>query len=250
MARRVLLRAALFAVTLLIALLVLAPASLLGIAVEHASKGDLTLTESTGTLWHGRGVIVGMRSGARAPVEWRVNSANLFPPTINISVSLNSSNPVNLSIGSASVTLTNAEITVPAELIADVLPAARAYKLAGQVRLQSSRLQLEQDRATGTVLVNWRNATSAWIAVAPLGAYDIRCDFTGASGAATLSTVSGPLLASGHAQWSDTSSSARITARATGPQATPLKAWLTAIAVEQPDGAFQFTSPATGANAR
>ena len=71
---------------LVVALVVVAPARVAGVALERASQGALALTSTDGTLWHGRGTL---RAGTVGlPVTWRLEPGALLRG--NVAVTLGS----------------------------------------------------------------------------------------------------------------------------------------------------------------
>lgn len=233
----------LFIATLVSALLALAPASLLGVPVERATEGRLTLADATNKFWHGQANVIGAGSGISVPVMWRIVGVGVWPPEISVDVRVRDGDPVKVAARIGHLKLGRMDITLPALLAADAIKSAGNYRPKGVVRLRSDHLQIDGQSITGRVMVTWADAGLGGIDVDPLGSFDIDCDVTGTSGTATIKSTTGPLLANGGARWSQSSYALELEARGSGPRADVLTAWLRTVAVEKPDGAFSIIWP-------
>lgn len=120
-----------------------APATLADERLATATGGRLRLAMPTGTLWHGRAVVVDTRGAARVPIEWRLD-------------------PWSLIGGLPSIALHAPEGAIPAYAI----DAAAG----GLLSLTAPSLVVDGERLAGDVRVDWR---AARIALTPTASLDL-----------------------------------------------------------------------------
>jgi hypothetical protein len=233
--------ALLFAASFVSALLVLAPARLLGLAIEHATEGRLTLASTSGTIWRGHAYLAGTISGITIPVSWSASSIGVFTPQFSADVRIANAEPIEFTVKIDRIELVHVDVALPMPLIAELMQGISGYQFEGIVRLRADHINIGRQSVTGHLVANWTNAGTGMIDVAPLGSFDINCDMRGLSGTATLKSTAGPLLANGNARWSKSNRSANIEMRAEGPRAKILEAWLRTVAAEKPPGTFRIT---------
>lgn len=193
----------------LLTVLVLFPASWLGVLLEKQTGGRLTLADAHGTLWAGSGYIGGAPNN-REPIT------PLLPGRLSWQLS-----PMIL-LGSVDATLEDDDALSPQIHVtgswhllrvspgAIWLPAERLWVLgaplntiqpAGQLRLSWETLELARQGGrtsmTGAMKLEIRDITSRLSPVKPLGSYDLGVNWQGTQAALTLKTLKGPMLLDG-----------------------------------------------------
>lgn len=190
------------------------PAAYLAQAVESASTGRVLLAEPEGTVWSGRGrpafVSSGKteaaRSAALPALAWRVDEFGIAPPRLGFTVAGEGlvGQPFRVRWKAGQVTVEPGEIHGPARVLEAVGAPFNTLRPGGDVTLAWDTLSVDRGAAgyTGTLTVEWREASSALSSVAPLGSYRFTARGINGAVAIELATTSGPLLLSGAGQWS------------------------------------------------
>jgi general secretion pathway protein N len=194
--RRVLL-ALLFGSVFLFGLLVFAPASLMGYALERASGGTLTLAQTAGSVWQGSGVAL-LRKKSRyqtlGSYRWTINI-----PGVALEVREGEGAPmiVRYAPFSGSINIDKLHITLPASIMEIGAPQLGPYQLQGSLEASSDHLTLDNAGLNGKITVDWLRAASGLSEIRPLGDYRILLQGNGGSVDANLSTLSGKLQLTG-----------------------------------------------------
>lgn len=233
-------------VAYVLALIAIAPATLLDAHLQRASNGRLRLAEARGTVWSGAGRIeireAGARTGLGRNVAWRVVPESLPRGRLLCEVGLEEAAgliPVTLSF--SRIELSNAEVNLPAAVLGLAAPKLVPLGLTGEVLFQAREVAFAKEEMKGSALVRWRAAGSALTPLSPLGEYELRLDGTGAMVHAALSTVSGPLRLDGKGSWKHGDNVAfQGTARISPEHRQQLAPLLRLIAVENGKGVFDL----------
>lgn len=189
-----------------VGLLVWAPATIVDAELKRATNGRLRLSQAQGTIWAGSGLLeLRDARGSNAIAKqfaWRVLPDSLWRARLVGEVVLeNQARPLLVSATFSKVTITNAEINLPAAAMALAEPRLKPLKLSGDVALRTTNLAMGAGEMLGTVTLQWRNAGSAFTPVSPIGSYELKLNGEGKSVSATLSTTQGPLQLDGSGGW-------------------------------------------------
>lgn len=229
-----------------LALLALAPASLIDAALRDASAGRLRVAEAQGSLWSGRGEIE-VRDGRgdsalSRPLSWRLRPAALMLARLGFVVTLDgSSAPFPLTLSWSRAEVTDARFSLPASALANALPKLGPFGLGGDVDVQISRVAITGDVVRGGASVQWRGASSALTPVAPLGDYQFRFDGDDGDVHTSLRTLHGPLQLDGHGDWAQGGRPQFLAVAQMSPAARQqLAPFLRLVAVERADGSFEW----------
>lgn len=229
-----------------LALIGMAPASLVDAAVGDASNGRLRVAQARGTLWSGDGQLEvrdsrGYSALAR-PLTWRLQPLALLGARLAYVLELGAATPAfPLTISWSRIELANVRGTVPASALAAALPKLAPYGLSGDLDIQISRLAIGAGVSQGSATVQWRAASSLLSPVAPLGDYQLHFEGDGARLRSTLHTVQGPLQLDGQGSWPQGDKPVFVaTARMPPPSRQQLAPFLRLIAVERGDGSFEW----------
>ncbi len=201
-----------FAATYFVCLLLItAPASLLDFSLQRASNGRLSLSNSTGTIWHGSATPT-LHTGKDSTIalhtlHWHVKPQALLRGQFKADLNwenLESTAPMELTLDRKSVILSNLFLPMPAEVISELSPYLKPAQFSGNLRLESPQLIYADNQLLGNATANWNQAGSAMSAVHPLGDYQIDIVAAQDSLRATLITQRGALLLNGQGNWTPT----------------------------------------------
>lgn len=229
-----------------LALVVIAPATLVDIGLQRASDGHLRLAEARGTLWSGSGQIEirdsGGRTGVARRLVWRIMPASLLRGHLLCEVGFGeTAKRFPLTVSPSRIEMTDAAISVPAEVLGLGVPKLAPLGLTGNVLIRVARLSIARDGIDGTATVQWRAAGSTLSPVSPLGDYEVRLDGDGMTVHAYLRTIEGPLRLDGKGSWTQGDRPAFLAMASVPPrhqdQLAPL---LRLIAVERDEGQFEL----------
>jgi hypothetical protein len=148
---------------LVAAAVAIAPASLVNPSIERASGGNVSLAETDGTVWNGRGILA-VGNAARIPVAWRLEAWPLLQGEARIALvaptPAGGAPRAELVVRAGDVSVRAVDATLPAELVAAV--AARAgVKLAGAVHVTSPALEWTRTAFNGGARLEWADAQFA-----------------------------------------------------------------------------------------
>lgn len=182
---------------------VLAPASLLNLWLERASAGTFLLANADGTVWSGSGDLL-LKSDTHfvsfGAYAWKIQPARMLSGALQFDVwQGDTGNPmgVRFSPFKRELGLIGLRAVLPAQILEIFSPKLRAYRLSGEIELESSGLLLSERGVEGRAEVNWTQAGSALSDVYPLGNYRIQLEGAWPVLNLELSTQSGKLLLSG-----------------------------------------------------
>lgn len=194
--RRVLLALA-FGSVFLVGLFVFAPASLMGYALERVSGGALSLVQTTGSVWHGSGVVL-LRQNSRyqtlGSYRWNLK---LFSAALQVQTGESAPMTVRYVPFAGRIDIDDLRIVLPASIIEVVAPQLGPYQLQGSLEASSGHLTLDSAGMNGQITVDWLNAASALSEIRPLGDYRVLLKSNGPAMDAQLSTLSGKLQLAG-----------------------------------------------------
>lgn len=186
-----------------------APASLLDAALQRASDGRLSLSNSQGTIWHGsaaptlhtgRDTIIALHT-----LNWRVIPQAWLTGQFKVKLNwedLTSATPMELTLDRQSIVLDNLFLPMPAGIIGELSPYLKPAQFSGNLSIESPQITYTGRQLTGNATARWNQAGSAMSAVHPLGDYQIDIRAAQDKLSAVLSTQRGALLLNGQGNWS------------------------------------------------
>jgi general secretion pathway protein N len=229
-----------------LALVVIAPATLVDAGLQRASHGRLRLAEASGTLWSGSGQIeirdASGRTGIARNFGWHAMPESLLRGHLVLELEISQSGrPFPVTLSWSGFQLANAEISLPASVLGLGAPKLAPLGLTGEILIHVARLSIASDAMEGNATVQWRAAGSTLTPVSPLGDYEIRLDGEGRMVHAFLRTVAGPLQLDGKGSWTPGDKAAFLaTARVPPQHQQQLSPLLRLIAVERSEGSFEL----------
>lgn len=227
-----------------LALVVTAPATLTDTMLRNVSDGRLRLADAQGSVWSGSGQLLirdaAGRVGVARSLSWQLQPAALWRARLVYRIDFGAdSRPFPVTLAWSHVTLTNANIDLPAATLGYVVPKLAALALGGEVHLQIANLVIGQRTLQGETTLQWHNAGSALSPVSPLGDYQLHLTGAGNELRVVLTTLQGPLQLYGEGAWADGSRpNFAISATVPPDLRQRLEPFLRLIAVKQVDGSF------------
>jgi len=181
-------------VVALAAIVALAPAALVGVAVDRMSGGAASLADAEGTVWRGRGIL-DVRQALRIPLEWRLDALPLARGEVRIAIAppgpATSAPRADLSAHGNAVTVRSLELSLPAAAIAALAPRA-GVRLDGELRVASPSLEWTGTAFSGGALVRWQDARFAIANEASIPLGNVTADLVAAG-----DRVAGPITNDG-----------------------------------------------------
>lgn len=189
-----------------------APAWLLGSALQKFVPNIVTLQQTHGSVWNGRG-----RAQARLPhgaaldlgvVRWRLQPLALVTGKLAaeleaLDVPQGGRVQVSVAIGvDRSARLTGLRAQMPAALLAQLVPQLGLLQPDGRVEIFSDALTLADSGAEGKLTATWRRFATKMSKVNPLGDYKLDTELGKGPISFRLSSPAGPLLIEGSGNWS------------------------------------------------
>jgi general secretion pathway protein N len=229
-----------------IALMALAPATLIDAGLERATNGRLRLAQAEGTVWSGSGKIeirdAAGRRGIAKELSWRVLPVSLLRARLVCEVGVGqpaSTFPVSVSF--SRIEVAKADISLPAAVLGLGVPKLAPLGLTGEVQLRIASVAISRGLMDGTATLQWLAAGSTLTSVSPLGDYELRLDGAGTTIHAYLRTTEGPLFLDGTGSWQQgTNPAFQVEARVAAPQQPQLAPLMRLIAVERGEGKFEI----------
>jgi general secretion pathway protein N len=240
------------AALLLLALSIIAPATLVDGRLEALSAGKLRLSNASGTLWNGAGDVRMLPGSTSIPVTWHIAAWPLLRGELRGTLSvLDDPAPASFTLSRSAKVVRNVALAAPADAVLGAVGVPLALVTAGgNVGLRIGELTWRDERVDGQLALRWDQAT---LQATPVGLRlsprvalgDVRFDGTGQGSAitGTLSNTGGDIEINGTASVS-ANGAARVDAIVrprTGIDADRANAIGLALgAMGQPDGSGAF----------
>lgn len=188
-------------------LLYQAPASLVASWIYQKSDQQIVLTQAEGTLWNGKATLALSANTAESPVsvghlQWQVFPLQLLLGRVYTAISWNEVPPFWLTVETARTHIEHINITIPADIISQLIPALHTAQLGGQLNLRSESISVTSDAIAGEAAIDWQQASSPLSQINPLGSYHAQLSADASGVHIQLSSLIGPLLLDGNGLWS------------------------------------------------
>ena len=186
------------------ALIALAPASLLSAVISSASKGQFTLANTEGRIWHGSAMpALRQHNGNLMVLErmhWDISILPMFTGKLAVELRwdhVDQAVPMRLTATLAQVELKDAVVPLYAGLFGEVVPLMKPVQLNGPLLIRSPQFVFTRQGMQGSASAIWSNASSVLSAVRPLGQYHIDMTGSGSRLDLVLRTDNGLLVLDG-----------------------------------------------------
>lgn len=227
-------------------LVVLAPATLLDVALKRSTDGRVRLPEAHGSVWSGAGQLE-LRdptghAGVGTALSWTFQPQSLLRGRLGFEVAVGGATrrfPVRLS--PFGLEFSNADFMLPAAALGVATPRMAMLEPTGNLHVRIPMLSYRGDVFSGHGVVDWLSAGSSLTPVAPLGDYQVRFVGTANGLNASLRTLSGPLRLDGGASRSDGEAMVLFaTARVDAQHQQQLAPFLRLIAIQRSAGLYEL----------
>jgi hypothetical protein len=145
------------------AIAALAPAALVGVALERESGGRLALAGTEGTVWRGRGTLVSGNE-FRLPLAWSIAALPLATGELRLRLAPHAgggSTPAGeFALRTGAIAARALDVTLPADLVLAAAPRA-GVRASGDMRLVSASLGWTDSFFTGSARLAWHDARLA-----------------------------------------------------------------------------------------
>jgi general secretion pathway protein N len=161
-----------FAAVVLLALAVvaLAPASLVVTAVENATSSRIALAEVDGTVWNGSGTLVD-GEGRRLPLAWKTDGVAAARGKLHLRVMprANEAGPrADITLDDGKMHARDVALVVPATWLAESFARALPIAVTGDVAVTIASLDWASQGSAGDARFEWRDARLSAAGAAPL----------------------------------------------------------------------------------
>ena len=148
----------------LVALVMLAPASLLDNRLERATGGQVRLADATGTAWNGRGAITNAQRTWSLPVGWTIDPRSIVrgEPAITLRAADGGDVPRGESaLRSGAIALDGVSFTVPAAMLNGSLAPGSTLAFGGNIAFDAQHAGWSDQGGDGAATVRWGGARAA-----------------------------------------------------------------------------------------
>jgi general secretion pathway protein N len=187
-----------------IVLIVSAPASLIGPALNYASNGRIDLANAKGIIWNGTASPILIQRGGGLitlnSLHWDISALALLKFKIIAQLNWETEQqvqPMNVIASFDQVELQHTYFPLPAILLDEASDFLKPAALRGQIILRGDSLIISKQGVQGTATADWLNASSLLSSISPLGDYHFIFSSTSAGLDINLSTTSGALILKG-----------------------------------------------------
>lgn len=150
-----------FLAALVVAGIAFVPATLIDARLAARTAGELRLTEASGTVWRGRGMVGNAAGTWRAPVAWHVDPTEVLRGVVPVTLVPTGTATTprgTIHVRRDGFTATDVALDIPAIALATFLPARNAPVPGGTLTLTTPTLTVADGRAQGTLDVRWNAA--------------------------------------------------------------------------------------------
>lgn len=221
------------------------PASFAARLIATGTKGQLKLTNVSGTAWNGRGdVNVAPFAPGQAPfvirnVEWTAQRWRMLVGEMALALRFNGpevSGGVDVTRSFNELLAQNLRVSLPASLVTTNVPAARDWKTPGIVQLTSDSLAITPRGMRGVGELNWRGAEA--VGIGAIGDYRALVKGNGEGPAAIdLTTLRGQIRLEGRGELSPNNQlRMNVNLNVDGPNRAMLLPLFGMIGAQRPDG--------------
>jgi hypothetical protein len=153
-----------FAVLLLAAVALFAPATLLDARLDAVTEGQLRLAETTGSVWNGRGLVTNAQRTWSIPVGWKVDPISMVRGDVVIALQAAPGDDVprgEIAWRKSTLTMNGVAFTLPANAMNGAIPAANAIAVGGTIAVVAPNVSWSATGGDGTATARWSGARLA-----------------------------------------------------------------------------------------
>jgi general secretion pathway protein N len=192
---------AMLALLILIFLVLRTPATVFGAIVSSATNGQVRLAATSGSLWQGSAQPLLHDHALAEQMQWSWQPRELLHGRFSYQLHLDGGQ-ANIAFGLHDLMLSQVDINLAADPIFALDERSRTYGLSGRFHVSTDAFRLHNEKADGTLAIDWRNAGSNLApSVDPLGDYRLTATAGSKGWDLHLNTLSGRLVLNGSGQW-------------------------------------------------
>jgi hypothetical protein len=153
-----------FALVLLAAVALFAPAALLDARLDTATQGQLRLADTTGTVWNGRGLVTDAQRTWSLPIGWKIDPLSIMHGDRVITLQAAEGGDLprgDVAWRDGTLTLNGVAFTLPAANMAGTLAAGNAMAVGGYVAFDAPHVTWSGNGGDGTATARWSGARLA-----------------------------------------------------------------------------------------
>ena len=161
----------------LVALIILAPAQLLAVLLNHYSQGKLSLVAPDGSAWRGSAHVIVNADHHRilnvGKISWDIHAVQMMAGKMGIQIIWNDTIPFWIFIEPTRVRVERANLSLPAEILETFIPVIATAKLGGKIDIHCDYLSITSKEIIGKIDMDWLNVTSQLSTLNPVGSYHV-----------------------------------------------------------------------------
>jgi hypothetical protein len=150
-----------FALVLLAAVALFAPAALLDARLDTTTQGQLRLADTRGTVWNGRGLVTDAQRTWSLPIGWKIDPLSIVrgDGVITLQAAEGGDLPRgDVAWRNGTLTLDGVAFTLPAAAVAGTVAAGNAMAVGGYVAVDAPHVTWSGNSGDGTATAQWSGA--------------------------------------------------------------------------------------------
>lgn len=181
------------------------PAEVVARLVAERSNDTVFLVDPKGTAWDGSAASVVVISPTDqvsiGEIRWHARLDRLVRGELAAVLHAADGSRTLVATTPTSIAFEDTSITLPASIIAVIVPALSIWRPAGELKLDTAHFTVGNDGTDGQATLLWQHAGTSLSRVQPLGDYSVSINGKKSATRFTVSTLSGPLEVSGQGVW-------------------------------------------------
>jgi len=153
-----------FALLLLAALTLFAPATLLDARLVAATRGQLRLADAAGTVWSGRGLVTNAQRTWSLPISWKVDPLGIARGDWVVTLQAAEGGDLprgDVAVRDATLALDGVAFTLPATAFIGTIAAGNAMAFGGYVAFDAPHMSFRGNGGDGFATARWSGARIA-----------------------------------------------------------------------------------------
>ena len=153
-----------FAVLLIGAVALFAPATLLDARLNAATNGQLRLADTTGSVWNGRGLVTNAQRTWSIPVGWKVDPVSIVRGDVVVALQPVDGDDVprgEIAWRNSTLTLNGIAFTLPPTAMNEAISAGNAMAAGGTIAFVAPNVSWNSTGGDGTASARWSGARLA-----------------------------------------------------------------------------------------
>ena len=153
-----------FALLLLAAVALLAPATLLDARLDAATQGQLRLADAAGTVWSGRGLVTNSQRTWSVPIGWKIEPLRTLRGDRVVSLQAAEGGDLprgDVAARDGTLALDGVAFALPATALSRMVMAGNAMALGGTIEFDARHLVLAGKGGDGAATARWTGARVA-----------------------------------------------------------------------------------------